>query len=113
MIARIDQQILVTRLLIDAHDLGALQKTNRKLAGYMYRYLARLMRNCTMHLWLSDDREKLRKADMLWDEIKWSRPALYRRLRYMSRNLSILPGQLGRKINLRVYRRLKKKRGIH
>lgn len=109
LIKRIDQQILVTRLLIDAHDLEALKKTNRKLANYMYHYLAILMMICTIYLWLSGDPENVRKADALWDELKWSRPALYRRLRYNSCNICLLPGKLGRRLDLFVYRQLRKK----
>lgn len=109
MIRRIDQQILVTRLLIDAHDLEEIRKTNPKLANYMYHYLAILMMICTIYLWLSDDPENIRKADTLWDELKWSRPALYRRLRYRSCNIVLLPGRLGRKIDLRAYRWFRRK----
>ena len=109
LIKRIDQQILVTRLLIDAHDLEAVQKTNRKLASYMYHYLAMLMMICTIFLWMSGDQANLRKAESLWDELKWSRPALYRRLRYRSSNILLLPGKLGRKIDLFDYRLMKKK----
>lgn len=109
MIRRIDQQILVTRLLIDAHDLQEIRKTSRRLASYMYHYLAMLMMICTIYLWLSGTPENLRKAESLWDELKWSRPALYRRLRFRSCNVLLLPGKLGRRIDLRVYRWIRKK----
>lgn len=109
LIRRIDQQILVTRLLIDAHDPEAIRKTNRKLANYMYHYLAMLMLICTIYLWLSDTPENIRKADALWDELKWSRPALYRRLRVRSGNLFLLPGKLGRRIDLFIYRQIRRK----
>lgn len=109
LVKRIDQQILVTRLLIDAHDLDEVKRTSRKLANYMYHYLAMLMMICTIYLWLSDDPENIRKAETLWDELKWSRPALYRRLRFKSCNLTLLPGRLGHKIDLFFYRRIRKK----
>lgn len=109
LIKRIDQQILVTRLLIDAHDLEPIRKTNRKLANYMGHNLAMLMMICTIFLWLSGTPEDVRKAEALWDELKWSRPALYRRLRYRSSNIFLLPGRLGRKLDLFVYRLIRKK----
>ena len=109
MIRRIDQQILVTRLLIDAHDLEPLSRTNRKLANYMYHFLAMLMMICTIYLWLSGTPENLEKADALWDDLRWRKPALYRRLRYRSCNIFLLPGKAGRAIDLFIYRQLRKK----
>ena len=109
IIRRIDQQILVTRLMIDAHDLEAIRRRDRRLANYMYHYVAMSMLICTIYLWLSGTPENLQKADALWDELKWSRPALYRRLRFRSCNITLLPGRLGRRIDLFIYRRLRKK----
>ena len=108
LIRRIDQQILVTRLLIDAHDLEKLETTNRRLAGYMYHYLSMMLMICTIYLWLSDTPENLDKADRLWDELRVSRPSLYRRMRYRSANILLLPGRVGRGIDLFVYRQLRK-----
>ena len=95
--------------MIDAHDLEPIRKTNRKLANYMGHNLAMLMMICTIFLWLSGTPENVRKAEALWDELKWSRPALYRRLRYQSSNIFLLPGRLGRKLDLFVYRLIRKK----
>ena len=108
IIKRIDQQILVTRLLIDAHDLEPLERSNRRLASYMYHYLSIMLMICTIYLWLSRQPENLEKADALWDELHWSRPTLYRRLRWRSSNIVLLPGRLGRDIDLFVYRQLRK-----
>ena len=109
MIRRIDQQILVTRLLIDAHDLEALERTQKKLAGYMYHYLAILLMICTIYLWLSGTSENLEKADALWDDLKWRKTALYRRMRRRSCNCLLLPGRAGRAVDLFIYRQLKKR----
>ena len=108
MIRRIDQQILVTRLLIDAHDLEAIEKTNKKLACYMYHFLAILLMICTIYLWLSGTPGNIEKADALWDDLKWRKPVLYRRMRFRSCNICLLPGRWGRAIDLFVYRRLRK-----
>ena len=108
LIRRIDQQILVTRLLIDAHDLEALEKTNRRLAAYMYHYLAIMLMICTIYLWLSEEEANIAKAEKLWDDLRWQNPTLYRRMRYRSSNICLLPGAAGRSIDLFVYRRLRK-----
>ena len=73
LIRRIDQQILVTRLLIDAHDLEALEKTNRRLAAYMYHYLAIMLMICTIYLWLSEEEANIAKAEKLWDDLRWQK----------------------------------------
>ena len=109
LIRRIDQQILVTRLLIEAHDLEALTRQNRRLAAYMYHYLSIMLMICTIYLWLSGTKENLQKAEGLWDELRWSRPGLYRRMRWRSANVCLLPGRVGRSIDLFVYRWLRKR----
>ena len=94
--------------MIDAHDLETIRKTDRKLANYMGHYLAMQMLICTIYLGLSGAPEDVRKAEALWDELKWSRPALYRRLRFQNGNLFLLPGRLGRRLDLFVYRQIRK-----
>ena len=109
LIARIDQQILVTRLLIDAHDLDALRKAQPKLARYMEHNLAMQLMICTIFLWLSDTPENIEKADALWDDLRWRKTGLYRRLRWRSWNICLLPGKAGRKIDLFVYRQIRRR----
>ena len=41
MIKRIDQQLKVTKLMIDAHDLSSIK--NKKLQAYLTKYLAMMM----------------------------------------------------------------------
>jgi len=108
LIRRIDQQILVTRLLIDAHDLDALERTQHRLAAYMYHYLSIMLMICTIYLWLSDTPENLEKADALWDDLRWRKPGLYRRMRWHSANICLLPGRVGRDIDLFIYKQLRK-----
>lgn len=107
LIRRIDQQILVTRLLIDAHDLRDVGRAEPRLARYMYHYLSMMLMICTIYLWLSGTDENLRKARTLWGDLRRRRPALYRRMRFRSSNIVLLPGRLGRAIDLFAYRRLR------
>jgi len=51
------------------------------------------------------DREK---ADALWDDLRWRKPGLYRRMRWHSANICLLPGRVGREIDLFIYKQLRK-----
>ena len=105
LIRRIDQQILVTKLLADAHDLEALEKTNRRLANYMYHYLSIMLMICTIYLMLSGTEAHLRESDALWAWLKQRHPATWRRMRYRSANVVfLLRGKWGRRFLLYCYR---------
>ena len=109
MIRRIDQQIRVTRILIQSHDLGELEKHNRRLASYMYHYLSIMLMICTIYLLMSGTDESLAKSEALWQGLKECRPALYRRMRYRSANVCfLLPGKVGRDIDLFFYKLVRK-----
>lgn len=109
MIRRIDQQLRVTRILVDSHDLKELEKTNKRLASYMYHYLSIMLMICNIYLLMAKTNESRAKADGLWQWLKESRPALYRRMRYRSANVCfLLPGRVGRDIDLFFYRLARK-----
>ena len=109
LIRRIDQQILVTKILADAHDLEALEQTNRRLAQYLYHYLSIMLMICTIYLMMSGTEESLAKSDALWQWLKETHPATYRRMRYRSANVAfLLPGKAGRDIDLFFYKLLRK-----
>jgi len=101
MIRRIDQQILVTRIMINAHDIRDVQKTNRRLAAYMYHFISMMIMICNIYLLLSETEENCAKAKALWREMREIRPALYRRMRFFSNNFVFL---LPRKIVIPIYR---------
>lgn len=105
MMRRIDQQILVTKTLADSHDLEVLEANNRRLTLYMYHYLSIMLMICTIYLMLSGTPENLEKSDALWQWLKDTHPATYRRMRYRSGNVAfLLPGKVGRDIDLFFYR---------
>lgn len=109
MIRRIDQQILVTRILIGSHDLSALEKTNKRLACYMYHYLSIMLMICTIYLLMSGTNENLAKSEALWNGLKERYPTLYRRMRYRSANVCfLLPGKMGRDLDLFFYKLVRK-----
>lgn len=69
---RIDQQIRVTRIMIDAHDLPSIE--NEKLRKYMTKYLTMMMTVSTVFLVKANTEESLRKRDELWDYLKMKNP---------------------------------------
>lgn len=109
LIRRIDQHIKVTKLIVEAHDLAQIKQSCRKLGNYMYHFLSMMMMICTIYLMLSGTEEHLEKSKALWDWLKQTDENLYRRMRYHSANIVfLLPGRVGRSINLSCYRLIRK-----
>lgn len=109
MMRRIDQQIRVTKILADAHDLEALEQENRRLAQYMYHYLSIMLMICTIYLMMPGTAESLEKSDALWQWLRDTHPATFRRMRYRSANVAfLLPGKVGRDIDLFFYKLLRR-----
>lgn len=76
MTKRIDQQIKVTKLIIDAHNLMNIR--NRKLRNYMIKYQAMLMIVSSALLVNSGLPENLEKRDELWAYLKNKNKSVYR-----------------------------------
>ena len=109
LIRRIDQQILVTKIMVDVHDLQALEARNKRLALYMYHYISIMLMICTIYLMMSGTPESLEKSDALWQWLKDAHPAIFRRMRYRSANVAfLLPGKVGRDIDLFFYKLLRR-----
>lgn len=75
MISRIDQQVLVNRLMIDAYDLSKI--SNEPLQNYMVKYLGMILLVSTALLVKIGTPESLAKRDELWDYLK-QRPEMYK-----------------------------------
>ena len=103
MIGRIDQQLRVTRTMIDAFHLQD-DVASLKLRQYMENYLSMMMVICTIFSMMSDrpDKEDLRRG--IWEYLKEHDEATYERIR---RNLigiaTHLPGKAGDKTLLTLY----------
>lgn len=105
MIKRVDQQILVTRLMFDYYNLAELKKTQPALAKYMFRYLSMMLTICSTLLNLDGSPEALQKKKQLWDDITTRHPELKFRLRRFSlAAVSNLHGRMGRKVEIATYR---------
>ncbi len=76
MIGRIDQQIKITKIMIEAHDLTKIK--NKKLRNYMAKYLAMMMTVSTVFLIREGSDISLAKRDELWEFLEKSNKNLYK-----------------------------------
>lgn len=103
MIRRIDQQLRVNKLMIDAYDLKRMQ--DRHLRRYMLSYLEIITIISTVMLMKSGTKENLQKKRDLWAYVQSQDRWLFQRLRNHIMGQTIhLPGKGGRKISLAIYR---------
>lgn len=99
MIARVDQQIRVTKIMIDSFDPMELQ--SRKLRKYMIKYLVMMITICTVLLLKENTKESLEKKEELWNYVKLKNRNLYDEINKYFLGLTIqIKGLLGRKFIL-------------
>ena len=103
MMARIDQQIRVTRAMIDAVDPST-EVPQRKLARYMENYLSMMMCICSVFLRMSGTPENELKRQLIWQYLKHHRPKLYPIIRRSILNLGTnIPTPAGKAFGLGCY----------
>ena len=103
MIGRIDQQIKVNKIMIEAFDLWKLN--DKKLRKYMFNYLEIITVVSTIMLIRSGTDENLQKKRDLWKYIKEYDLRLFHKLRRgIMGNAMNLPGKGGRKISVAAYK---------
>ena len=102
MIARVDQQIFVTKTMIYMYQLKKL--TSKKLRQYMINYLAIMMTVSSILLIRSKEKENLEKKKELWLYLKKRDMKTYIKIRYgiLGQTMNI-PGKSGRKISSLAY----------
>ena len=102
MIARADQQIYVTKTMIDMYEMGEI--SSRKLRLYMVNYLAIMMTVSSIILIRSKTEENIEKKRELWRYLKKRDWKMYLKIRYgiLGQTMNI-PGKSGRKISSLVY----------
>ncbi len=97
MIRRIDQQLRVNRLMMEAVDLEAVTPAAKQ--RYMLSYLEIITAVSSVLLLRSGTPENLEKKEALWHDMKEAHPALYARLRRRPiGRLLHLGGRLGRRL---------------
>ena len=108
MISRIDQQIYVNKLMIDAYCLPQ-DVSNKHLARYMLSYLAMICCVTSIMLLISGTPENLEKRRELWQYFKKKYPSMYWRVRLGGRGIvSNPPGKISYGIVVRCYRMAQK-----
>ena len=102
MISRIDQQIFVTKNMIDMYQLRDIP--SKKLRSYMVNYLAIMMTVSSILLIRSKKKENLEKKRELWQYLKKKDKRTFIKIRYgiLGQTMNI-PGRSGRKISSLVY----------
>ena len=109
MAGRIDQQVRVTKIMIDAHDLHAIKAMQKRLGRYMFNYLSMMMSISSIFSIIADTPESLGLRTELWEYLRKKDPALYRRCRYRLTNMSTnIPGYQGRRLSVQLYRMARK-----
>ncbi len=102
MISRVDQQIFVTKTMIDMYHLRDI--SSKKLRHYMVNYLAIMMTVSSILLIRSKKQENLEKKRELWRYLKKKDLKVYLRIRYgiLGQTMNI-PGRPGRRISSLAY----------
>ena len=108
MIGRVDQQLRVTRHMIDCQDLDAL-KDQKRLRAYMVHYLSVMMAVSDIFLLLDGSAEAHAKKAELWQYLKdHVTPGVYRAVRVNLGGLTDLRFPGGDKVVISTYRQLRK-----
>ena len=102
MIKRLDQQIFVTKAMIDMYqlkDIGC-----KKLRSYMLNYLAIMMTVSSILCIRSKKKENLEKKKELWQYLKQKDYGAFMKIRYgiLGQTMN-LPGRSGRKVSSMAY----------
>lgn len=102
MMGRIDQQLRVTRTMIDAVDVMSIEE--KRLRQYMENYLAMMMCICSVFLRMRNTAEDEGKREAIWRYLKEADATLYRRVRKNPLNLGTnIPTEAGRLAGLGGY----------
>ncbi|MDD6652208.1 MAG: glycosyltransferase family A protein [Eggerthellales bacterium] len=103
MLSRIDQQLRITRFMIDAVDLND-PTINKKTHTYMVNYLSMMMCICSVFLRMKNDEEGNQKLKDIWAYLKNRDEGLYKKVRHHAINMGTnIPTKIGRKIGLGGY----------
>ena len=103
MIKRIDQQIRVNKLMVDAYI--NCKSTNKQLKAYMFSYLDIITTISSIMLIRANTEESLQKKKELLEYIRTENKQVYRKLRHsLFGRVMNLPGRSGRKMSVAAYK---------
>ena len=102
MYARRDQQLRVTRIMIDAMNDAEIE--SKKLERYMLNYLSMMMCICSIFLRMEKTDENEEKRAAIWEYLKEKNPELYKRVKNTALNWGTnIPTEAGRQFGLAAY----------
>lgn len=102
MLSRIDQQLRVTKFMIDAVDLN--QIACKRLRTYLHSYLSMMMCICSIFLRMEPTPENETKRADIWAYLRARDERLYHELRRSVLNVGAnLPTGVGRSLSLHAY----------
>ena len=97
MMGRIDQQLRVTKIMIDAHDLDKI--SCKQLRKYMVKYLVMMMTVSSVFLVKQNTPESLEKKNELWEYLKNKNLRLYKEMSHYILGLAMkMQSRAGRKL---------------
>ena len=103
MIGRIDQQIRVNKLMVNAYI--NCKSTNKQLKAYMFSYLDIITTISSIMLIRANTEESLQKKKELLEYIRTENKQVYRKLRHsLFGRVMNLPGRGGRKMSVAAYK---------
>ncbi len=109
MMKRIDQQIRITKIIINCADIDKVKAKYPKLGSYMYRFVSMMIVVSSVHLFMIGDKESRAKQKALWAYVKKCNRKLNYRLSFSTLSAGTrLPGVAGDKLFLLGYRAAKK-----
>lgn len=109
LMRRIDQQILVTKMVSGCANLKEVQKEHPKLADYLVRNLSIMLSISSVHLLMIGTEEAMEKRKELWEYMRRRGNGLYRKLRFGTvSGFTYLPGKAGAALTLAGYRLAKR-----
>ncbi len=100
MVKRVDQQVRITKIMIDAVDLYALPERQKKLRAYMFNYLSMMMAISSVFLTMDGSEEAFAKKVELWQYLKNHDERVYQKCKHSVAGACNLPGTLGHKLTL-------------
>lgn len=110
MIKRLDQQFLVTKLMMGCFTKKQIDQMPKGLQRYLYHELSMMLVICSSYTCLSHDKDLLARYKTLLRDLKGIDPALYRRVRYGTSAAFVnIPGGLGRALTRAGYRLARKR----
>ena len=106
MIKRVDQQLKVTKIILDSVNLDNIKSTQPKLYQYMTRFVSMMITISSIYLLMKGDSDSYDKRRKLWNYVKKVNKNLYHKLRLtkLAGATYILPGKLGGYVTLKGYK---------